>query len=90
MCGDVPKFDPVSNDKTSAQTGPSAQETLHLQVFLFALNHSLQVSDTVEPRHTTTPLLRPLFCGPNKKPTQISYLKTPLIRPPRYYDQRPP
>ena len=41
----VPKFDPVSNDKTSAQTGRRSQETLHLQVFLFALNHSLQVSD---------------------------------------------
>ena len=68
MCTDMPKFDPVSNDKTSAQTGPSAQETLHLEVFLFALNHSLQVSDTVEHRHTTTPLLRPLFCWPNKSP----------------------
>ena len=47
MCADVSKFDPVSNDKTSARTGPSAQETLRLQVFLFALNHSLQVQDTV-------------------------------------------
>ena len=57
MCADVPKFDPVSNDKTSAQTGPIAQETLHLEVFSFALNQSLQDSDTVEPRHTTTPLI---------------------------------
>ena len=59
MCADVPQFDPVSNDKTSAQTGPIAQETLHLQVFSFALNQSLQDSDTVEPRHTTTPLIWP-------------------------------
>ena len=41
---------------------------------------------TVEPRHTTTPLFRPLFCGPNKSP--LIFLSenpvnptTPLLRP---------
>ena len=35
------------------------------------------------------PFIMTTFCGPNKSP-HISYLKSPLIRPPRYYDQRPP
>ena len=41
------------------------------------------------PVNTTTPLLRPLFCDPNKNPL-IFLSEDPLIRPPRYYDQRPP
>ena len=50
---------------------------------------------TVEPRHTTNPLIRPtryydhFFVARTKTPS-FSYLKTPLIRPSRYYDQRPP
>ena len=50
---------------------------------------------TLEPRHTTTPLIRPPryydhFFVDRTKAHSFSYLKTPLIRPPRYYDQRPP
>ena len=50
---------------------------------------------TVEPRHTTTPLIRPprycdQFFVAQTKAHSFSCLKTPLIRPPRYYDQRPP
>ena len=44
------------------------------------------IKNTVEPRLTTTPLLRPLFCGPNKRP--LIFLSenrvnptTPLLRP---------
>ena len=50
---------------------------------------------TVEPRHTTTPLIRPpryhdhFFVAPTKAHS-FSYLKILLIRPPRIYDQRPP
>ena len=40
----------------------------------------------LEPRFTTTPLLRPLFCGPNKSPL-IFLSENLLMRPPRYYDQ---
>ena len=51
--------------------------------------------NTVEPRHTTTPLIRPPryydhFSLARTNAHSFSYLKTPLIRPPRYYDQRPP
>ena len=55
----------------------------------------INLYSTVEPRHTTTPLIRPLlyyddsFVARTNAHT-FSYLKTPLIRTPRYYDQRPP
>ena len=51
--------------------------------------------NTVEPRLTTTRLIRPPrywdhFFVARTKAHSFSYLKTSLIRPPRYYDQRPP
>ena len=53
------------------------------------------LQSTVEPRLTTTPLIRPpRYCDhffmPRTKAHSFSYLKIPLIRPPRYYDHRPP
>ena len=50
--------------------------------FLSHSNHS----HTVEPRLTTTPFLRPLFCGPNKSPPIFLSENpvnptTPLLRP---------
>ena len=50
---------------------------------------------TVEPRLTTTPLIRPpCYCDhffvARTKAHSFSYVKIPLIQPPRYYDQRPP
>ena len=55
----------------------------------------MKLCTTGEPRHTTTPLIRPprycdLFFVVRTKAHSFSYLKTPLIRQPRYYDQRPP
>ena len=53
------------------------------------------VFTTVEPRLTTTPLIRPSrycdhFFVARTKAHSFSYLTIPLIRLPRCYDQRPP
>ena len=57
--------------------------------------YKAMILHTVEPRHTTTPLIRSphyydYFFVARTQAHSFSYLKTPLIRPPRYYDQRPP
>ena len=49
------------------------------------LRQLLQI--TVEPRPTVTSLLRPLFCGPAKRP-YISLKKPRLMRSPVIHDQR--
>ena len=57
--------------------------------------YKAMILHTVEPRHTTTPSIRPpryydYFFVARTQAHSFSYLKTPLIRPPRYYHQRPP
>ena len=50
----MPRFDLVSNDNTSAQTGPSAQDTWHLQVptFLISTHPTLDTyKSTHSPNH---------------------------------------
>ena len=48
--------------------------------------YKAMILHTVEPRHTTTPLLRLLFCGPNTSPLIFLsenpvYPTTPLLPP---------
>ena len=70
----------------------------HLQrAYLLLQKHFFPAmfKNTVEPHHTTTPLIRPPryyghFFVARTKAFSFSYLKTLLIRPPSYYDQRPP
>ena len=59
------------------------------------LSYNTVDSYTVEPRLATTPSIRQTrycdhFFVARRKAHSFSYLKTPLIRPPHYYDQRPP
>ena len=56
---------------------------------LEAALYKAMILHTVEPRHTTT-LYYDYFFVTRTQAHSFSYLKTPLIRPPRYYDQRPP
>ena len=64
-------------------------ETFVYLCFIEVCTLQTQKDTTVEPRHTTIPLIRPTryydhFLWPEQKPTHF------LIWKPRYYDQRPP
>ena len=74
-----------ANEKTSNS---------HIALSFFSLPIWTETTNTVEPRLTTTAFIRPpryhghiLSNQKYKTLTHFIILKTPLMRPPRYYDQ---